>query len=141
MKTPSIWFWIIAGLFVLWNAFGCYLYVLDVSMTDAQYAETYGEVMAAAREFYPGWATAAYALAVWGGLLAAVLLLLRRKLSSTLFIISLVSAIICFIPNFISQPLREAGGATFWLMPVIVVLIGVVEVWFTRRESAKGTLR
>lgn len=141
MKKPTIWFWVIAGIFLLWNAFGCYLYVLEVTLTDAQYAEMHGDVMAAARDFYPSWALAAFALAVWGGLLASVLLLLRRRLAATIFFISLIAAIICFIPNFISTPLREAGGTTFWVMPLIVVVIGLVEVWFARRESVKGSLR
>lgn len=141
MKKPTTWFWVIAGIFLLWNAFGCYLYVIDVSLTDAQYAEKYGQVMADARHFYPSWAFAAYAVAVWGGLVAAGLLLLRRRLAVTAFVISLIAAAICFIPNFISAPLREAGGATYWLMPLIVVAIGLVEVWFARRESAKGSLR
>ncbi len=63
MKKPTIWFWVIAGIFLLWNAFGCYLYVLEVTLTDAQYAEMHGDVMAAARDFYPSWALAAFALA------------------------------------------------------------------------------
>lgn len=141
MNKSQIWFWMVAATFLIWNVFGCYLYILDVTMTDAQYAAAYGEEMAAARSIYPVWAVAAYAVAVWGGLLAALLLLLRRRLSATVFTISLVSAIICFIPNFTSTPLREAGGSTFWLMPVIVIVIGLVEIWFARRKIADGILR
>jgi hypothetical protein len=141
MKKPSIGFWVIAALFLLWNAFGCYLYLAEVTMTDAQYVEVYGEAKAAARDFYPAWAMAAFAVAVWGGLLGAVLLLLRRGLSVSLFALSLVAAVICFIPSFISAPLREAAGATFWVMPVIVVLIGCAQLWFARRSRANGTLK
>jgi hypothetical protein len=141
MKKPSIGFWVIAALFLLWNVIGCGLYLVEVTMTDAQYAEAYGEAMAAARDFYPAWAVAAYAVAVWGGLLGAILLLLRRGLSVTLFSLSVIAAVIGFIPSFISAPLREAAGTTFWVMPVIVVFIGLVEVWFARRSRANGMLR
>ena len=141
MKKPSIGFWVIAALFLLWNAIGCGLYLVEVIMTDAQYAEAYGEALAAARDLHPTWAVAAYAVAVWGGLLGAILLLLRRGLSVTLFTISVIAAVIGFIPSFISAPLREAAGTTFWLMPVIVVFIGLVEVWFARRSRSNGTLK
>jgi len=141
MNKPSIWFWVVAGLFLLWNVIGCYFYIVDVTMSDAQYAEQFGAEMAAVRPLYPVWAIAAFAIAVWGGLVAAVLLLLRRALSVPIFILSLIASLICFIPNFTMAPLREAAGATVWVMPLLIVVIGVVEIWFSRRERAKGTLR
>lgn len=141
MRKPSIWFWMIAAAFLIWNAYGCYIYILEVTMSDAQYAEAFGDTMAAARHLYPSWAIAAFAIAVWGGLLGSILLLLRRGLSATVFGLSLAAAVICFIPNFVSAPLREAGGATFWVMPLIVVLICCAQVWFSRRERMSGRLR
>lgn len=141
MKKPSIWFWVIAALFLLWNAFGCYLYLAEATMTDAQYVEVHGAAMAEVRHLYPVWAMAAFAVAVWGGLLGAVLLMLRRGLSVTLFALSLAAAAICFIPSFVSAPMREAAGATFWVMPVIVVLIGCAQLWFARRQRQAGQFR
>ncbi|GHA99960.1 hypothetical protein GCM10009069_23470 [Algimonas arctica] len=141
MRKPPVWFWVIAAAFLIWNAFGCYLYVVEVTMTDAQYVVMYGEDMAAVRDLYPAWAIAAFATAVWGGLLGAILLLARRGLSATVFGLSLAASVVCFIPNFVSTPLREAGGSTFWVMPLIVVLIGCVQVWFSRRERVNGRLR
>lgn len=110
-------------------------------MTDAQYAEAYGEAKAAVRDLYPVWAVAAYALAVWSGLIAAVLFLLRRRLSPTVFVFSLIAAVVCFIPVFVSAPLRSSGGSTFWVMPAIVVLLGIIEIWYARRKRADGTLK
>lgn len=141
MKKPSTWFWVIAALFLIWNIFGCILYVVEMTMSDVRYAEVYGAAKASVRDVYPTWAVAAFAVAVWGGLLAAILLLLRRRPSATIFLISVVAAAICFIPVFASTPLREAGGSTFWLMPVIVVVIGGVQVWYARRKIADGTVR
>ncbi|MGJ8560895.1 MAG: hypothetical protein ACSHX3_11720 [Litorimonas sp.] len=141
MKKPSIWFWVIAAILVVWNLFGCALYILDVTTTDARYAELYGDAKAAARGYYPTWATAAFAVAVWSGLLASGFLLLRRSLSVPIFFVSLVAAILCFIPVFVSTPLRESGGETFWVMPTLVIAIGLFQVWFARRKRADGTLK
>ena len=138
---PTTLFWILGIVFLLWNLMGCGIYLMDTMMSDAAYVEAHGAEMAAAREFYPVWATAFYAIAVWGGLVAAILLLLRKRLSVSLFILSLLAAVICFIPNFTNETLRAAGGSTFWLMPLIVVFLGMVEVWFSRSQRAKGVLR
>lgn len=138
---PSTLFWILGIIFLLWNLMGCGIYLMDTMMSDAAYVEAYGAEMAAAREFYPTWATGAYAIAVWGGLVAAILFLLKKRLSVSLFVLSLLAAVICFIPNFTNETLRAAGGSTFWVMPVIVVLIGIFEVWFSRLQRAKGVLR
>lgn len=138
---PGVLFWVFGVAFLLWNLMGCGIYLMDVLMSDAAYADAYGEKMAAAREFYPAWATAAYAIAVWGGLVAAVLFLLRKRVSAKLFVVSLVSALICFIPTFTNEVLRDAGGAMFWLMPLVVVILGVVEVLYSRKQVAEGILR
>lgn len=138
MKKPTLLFWVIAALILLWNAFGCYLYLTEVTMTDVQYAKVHGDAMAEVRHLYPAWAMAAFALVVWGGLLGAILLLLRRGLCVTFFGLSLVAAIICFIPSFISAPMREAAGTTFWVMPVTVVLLGCAQLWFARQQRQAG---
>lgn len=139
-KPPAL-FWILGALFVIWNLFGCAAYLMDNMMSDAAYAETYGAEMAAVRDLYPVWAMASYAIAVWGGLVAAILFLLRKKLAVPIFILSLISAIICFIPSFTMDALRNAAGDMFWFMPALVVILGVFEVWYARRMRAKGILR
>ena len=140
-KKPGTLFWVLGVAFLIWNIFGCGIYLADAMMSDAAYAEAYGEKMAAARDFYPTWATAFYATAVWVGLVAAILFLLRKRLSAILFIVSLIAAMICFIPNFTSDVLREAGGATFWVMPLIVTVLGLVETLYSRKQAAQHILR
>ncbi|MDB2439764.1 hypothetical protein N9W89_13710 [Hellea sp.] len=142
-KTPW-WFWLLGGLFLLWNVIGCAIYLMDQMTADATLLESYaerGQAMLDARNAYPIWATAAYALAVWIGLLASILFLMRKKLSSTLFIVSLIFALICFIPTFTNAVVKAGGGDSYWVMPVIVVLIGAFEVLFARKMQSRGVLR
>lgn len=112
------------------------MYVFDKTLSDEKYTEMYGEAMTATRDIYPLWATGAYAIAVWGGLLAAICLLLRKKVALPLFVISLIAAIICFIPVFTESAFAEASEGTHWVMPVIVVVLGLIEIWWTRRKIA-----
>jgi len=137
---PSPVFWGLGIAFLLWNAFGCYMYYLDKTLSDAKYAEAYGEPMAAIRDAYPAWATAAYAIAVFGGLLAAILFLMRKKLALPLFILSLIAAIISFSWGFITPEFKEAAGNSHWVMPVIVIVIGLIEIFVARKKVNKGIL-
>lgn len=139
-RNVSPLFWVIGMLFLLWNAFGCYLYYMDQTMSEAAYAEAYGAPLAAVRDIYPSWATAAYAIAVWGGLLAAILFLLRKKLALPLFVVSLVAAIISFSWGFMTPEFKAAAGSNHWVMPVIVIGLGLVEVFVSRMKVAKGIL-
>lgn len=139
MKPPTA-FWVLGVLFLLWNAFGCYLYYMDNTMTDAAYAEAYGQAMVDVKHLYPSWATAGYAIGVWGGLVAAIMFLLRKKLALPIFILSLVGAFVSFVWVFINAEYKAAAGSTFWVMPVIVLAIGVFEIWVSRKKIAKGYL-
>ncbi len=142
MKTTvGALFWIVGIALLVWNLFGCAIYLMDKFATDADLlAMKNGEAMVASRGVYPIWATAAFAIAVWGGLVAVVTLLLRMRLSVMLFVISLVAALICFIPTFTMPVVKAAGGNTYWVMPVIVVVLGLFQIWWSRRQSALGHL-
>lgn len=138
---PPVLFWLLGGLFLLWGLMGCGMYLAEVMMSDEAYGEAFGADLLAVRDVYPVWAIAGYASAVWSGLLAAILFLLRKRLSAVIFVFSLLAAIIGFIPSFTNSVLREAAGPSFWVMPLIVVVLGSFEVWYSRKQSAKGILR
>ena len=93
-----------------------------------------------ARHAYPVWATAAYAIAVWGGLVASILYLMRKQVAVTLFVVSLIAAIICFIPTFTNTTVKAGDGDSYWVMPVIVVLLGMLEIWWSHKQKAQGFL-
>lgn len=139
-KKGGALFWILGALFLLWNAFGCYMYYIDQTLPDAKYADMYGEALTALRHAYPTWSVAAYAIAVWGGLLAAILYLLKKRWAAPIFMVSLIAAAISFIWGFTNAEYKAAAGGSFWVMPVIVVLLGCLEVWWSRKKTADGTL-
>ena len=89
-KNTKTSFLIVGIIFLLWNLIGCLMYVLNKMTPVEKVAETQGPVMAAALEAYPAWATGANAIAVWVGLIAAICLLMRKKIAFPLFILSLI---------------------------------------------------
>ena len=138
---PTTLFWVVAALFLIWGLIGCGIYLMDKLMTDEAVLKFGGQVALDARQAYPIWATAAYAIAVWGGLIAAILFLMRKKFSVILFVVSLIAAVICFIPTFTDPIVKEAGGSTFWVMPLVVVSLGIFEIFYSRKQRANGILR
>lgn len=137
---PTGLFWVVGLLFLAWNIFGCAGYLMHTLPSDTAYAETWGDAMAAVRHKYPAWSMAAYAIAVWGGLLAAILLLLRKKFAVPLFILSLLAAIISFIWGITNEEAKAASGDGAWVMPVMVVMLGLFEIWWARRARARNII-
>lgn len=79
VKTP--WhLWAIAVVAVFWNGFGGYDYVMTQTGNAAYLAQFTAE-QRAYFDSYPMWMEAVWAIGVWGGVLGAVLLLLRNKLA------------------------------------------------------------
>lgn len=139
-KSPNVFFWFLGGLFLVWNGIGCAAYLMDQTMSDAAYAEAFGDAMLSVRDKYPTWSIAAYAIAVWSGLLAAILLLLRKKLCVPLFILSFIAAIISFIWGLTNEEAKAAAGGSAWVMPVLVIGLGLIEIWWSRKKASDGTL-
>ena len=87
-KAPTS-FWVIAVLSLLWNAFGCFDYVMTASRNPGYLAQFPPEMINFLDSF-PYWATAAWALGVWGSLAGSVLLLLRSRYAVHAFAVSLL---------------------------------------------------
>lgn len=141
-STASLpkWFWIIAGAAVLWNLMGVAAYLGDVMMSEEALAQMPQEQRALA-ESTPAWVTGVFAVAVFAGLGGAILLLIRKKLAVTVFSVSLAAVVVqmgyvLFVQNAIS--VLGAGAAA---MPVAIVVIAALLVWFSRSSSAKGWLQ
>ena len=138
-RVPA-WFWIVSGLALLWEAMGCYAYVTQVSMTADQLAampEGQRELWAS----MPAWVTAAYAIAVWGGLLGAIALLLRRGWALPLFAISLLAVLVQFGWSFLIAGAAEKVGSSAYALPAAIIVIGALLVWFASTASRRGWLR
>lgn len=139
---PGAAFWVLGVLFLLWNAFGCFLYYMDMTMSDQAYTEAYGQAMTDLRPLTPAWVSGFYAIAVWGGLLASILYLLKKKWAVPLFMLSLVGIVISMSWGLFSADVREAAGGVgaALVMPIIVGGIVVFQVWWSKKQAANGNL-
>lgn len=138
-KNPT-WFWILASFALIWNLLGVMAYIGQVMIPP----EALADLPAEQRNFIlntPAWAIGAFAIAVWGGALGSVLLLLRRKQAMIVFVISLIGILVQLYYNFFVGGAMDVYGPGGMIMPVMVLIFGVVLVWFSDYASKKGWLR
>jgi len=137
---PPMWFWIVAVLALLWEAMGCFAYVTQMTMSEearAALPPLQQRIWAA----MPGWATAAYAVAVWTGLAGALLLLLRRKWAQWAFLVSLAGVLAqfgwFFLGNDLTRQMPLAESAPF---PAVIIVLAAALWWFSGWSGKRGWL-
>ncbi len=136
VKLPT-WFWIVAVAALLWNLLGVMAFVGQVTLTPEALAEMEpGE--RALYENVPIWATIAFALAVFGGALGCVLLLLRKRLASTVFLISLIGIVVQMGYNFFLSGSLAVYGPGALAMPVMILVIGAGLLLFSKHAAKVG---
>jgi hypothetical protein len=136
-SKPPIWFTIVAVLALIWNAFGVMAYIMQVTMS----AEALAALPEAEQALYidlPAWYTGAFAIAVFGGALASLALLLRKGAAYPLFMISFAGILVQMVYNFFMSRAVEVYGPGGMIMPVMVLLIGGALIQLARAAKTKG---
>jgi hypothetical protein len=131
------WFKLAAIASVLFMAIGCAGYLASVLTDPSSFPADQRNLMAAR----PIWMIAAYAIAVWIGLLGSVLLLMRRKAAEPLLLISLIAAIFTFIPYVIVPAVSDLDTTNDIAVAVVVLAITWTIFWFARHSRQRGWLR
>jgi hypothetical protein len=86
---------------------------------------------------FPSWAVAFWAVAVWGGVLGTILLLLKKRLAVPVFMVSFLSMVVTSVYNFIlSDGLEMMGGVGPLLFSALVFLVAL-GLWIYSRAMAK----
>jgi len=140
IKLP-VWFWIASIFFLLWNLMGVMSFIGHTFITEEALAlkpenerALYGE--------YPLWTTIVFAIAVIAGFFGSLGIVLRKKWSKLVLIISLVAIIPQMVHNvFFTKSIEVYGAVQAATMPVMVVLFGVFLVWFSHYAIKKNWLK
>ena len=138
-RSTPWWFWVVAGVSLLWNAFGGFDYTMShvqgeaymrsAGMTDPQLA-----FMAA----YPSWMHAVWAVGVWGSVAGSLLLLARSRWSMHAFALSTLGAVGSLIHTATAPGGEVMGGLAF---PIVIVVICILLAGFAWAMTKRGVLR
>lgn len=136
MEQPPKWYLPVAIVALLWNLVGCAAYLADVMLTPEDVAQMTAaqQAMYAAR---PAWSVAATAIAVWGGALGCLGLILRKRWATPLLIASLAALVVQDISLFALSPAAAKPDAAAFAIQGVVLLIGVGLVLLARKATAQ----
>jgi len=138
-ETPMT-HWLIAGAGLIWNFFGLMIYVMTVRATPEQLAAQYDAAQIAFMESVPVWATSANAIAVTAGVLACILLLMKRSLALPLFIVSLVALLVQDLHSFVLEDVISVFGMVPAYIQGTVLAVQIGLIFYTRSAKNKGLL-
>jgi hypothetical protein len=141
LARAPVHLWIVGILALLWNAYGAFDYVMS-QIQDAAYLAQFSDADRLYFAAFPGWAVAAWALGVWGGVAGSLLLLARSRHAEFAFGLSLVGLLVATIYQHVlaAMPADLKTGA----MVAITVAIWAVATGlfvYAHRMRARGLLR
>ncbi|MCD2258870.1 hypothetical protein [Psychroserpens luteolus] len=134
-NKPPVWFWIVSVLALIWNLLGVGAYLSRHFMTDEMIAELEPQLQFEMAYEHPAWYTAIFAIAVFGGVLGCLGLLLRKKWAYLLFIISFL----CATAQQIYYVMEVEG--TDKVMPIMIVIVCLFLIWFSKMAKSKTWIK
>jgi hypothetical protein len=128
-------FRLIGVVALIWNVMGIMNYFgqMNADMVAAM-PETHRAII----EGRPAWATTGFAIAVFGGALGCLLLLLRKPAAFNLFIASLAGVIVQMIHTLGIVGSIDFTGFEITMMIVMPLVVAAFLVWYSRQAESKG---
>src|SRR5687767_13959454 len=128
-RTP-VHLWIVGIVALLWNAIGCYDYLMtrmrNTECFEAMMPAVDPQAMLAWVDGFPIWAQFGWGLGVWGGLIGSLLLLARSRYAMWAFALSLFGAVLGLGYQIVSAPpLPGAEGPMVEAMPYVIIAVAL----------------
>ena len=140
-NKPNKWFWIIGIIALLWNLMGVSRYIMEAYNVES-FRSQFNEAQLALMDGSPAWLTGVFAIAVFSGLLACFVFLMKRKLAVLLFGVSLLFVLIQMIAVWTTTNSIEVFGTLdAVVMPMFVIIISIFLYYYSKGAAQKGWLR
>jgi hypothetical protein len=128
-------FWVICVVALIFNVMGVVNYFAQMNADSlASFPESYRPII----EGRPAWATGGFAIAVFGGALGCLLLLLRKSAAFYVLIASLFGVIVTMMHIF-----GVTGFSSFeiWMGVLIQLVVAAFLIWYSKLAERKGWIR
>src|SRR6266513_3803676 len=141
MKDESVggvhWsFWIIGAVALIWNVMGV---INFFGQMNADALAAMPKAQRAIIEGRPAWATGAFAIAVFGGALGSLLLLLRKSAAYYLFIAALLGVIVQLIHTLgIARPAIDFSPLEILMIILMPLVVAAFLIWYSKWAESKA---
>ena len=139
-NKPAAWFWIISVISLVWNLMGVMAFFMEVTMTP-EAIQAMPEAERSLHTDIPVWTIVCFAIAVFGNTLGSILLLLRKQLAVLVFTVSFFFTLAQMIYTVFISDLVAVQGVEATIFPAVIVLSGILFIWFARASAAKGWVK
>lgn len=133
-RAPA-WLRIVALLALVWNLIGVYFYLVHVGTIDGPAMSDADRALA---ETMPVWATACFAIGVFGGTLGSLGLLLLKSWARILLLLSFLALLAeqtwYLLLSGTQVGLEQAA------LPVIILVVAALLAWLAGNAQKKGWL-
>ncbi len=119
---------------LLWNLLGCAAFYADLRLTPEDVAKL-GAAQQAMHASRPAWSVAATGIAVIAGALGCVGLILRKRWSFALLVLSLVGVVVQDISMFAMSRAAAAPDTTALVLQGVVFVVAVALVLLARKAT------
>jgi hypothetical protein len=136
-KTAPKWVLLAGVTLILWNLGGCIMFVLDMIRTPDELASLPQDQQKLWAQM-PAWAWAAYGVSTFGGLLAAVGIVIRKRWAAHLALLSVVAILANFFPTFFMSEGVDVWQPQFFVLPLVILIIALLQLWLARKANQKG---
>jgi len=138
MSTPT-WLKSLAWAALVWNLLGVIAFAMQVMMTPEMISKLPTDQQAAYSNI-PLWSTIAFAIAVFGGLLGCILLLMKKALAIPIFAVSLSAILLQQYYNFVVINSIELLGLSAVFMPIFVITIAILLLYISIKGKQQSWL-
>jgi len=129
-------FWAIGAVTLIWNVMGVINFLVQA---NADALASFPESHRAIVEGRPAWATGAFAIAVFGGALGCLLLLLRKSAAYYLFIASLLGVIVQLIHTLgIARSTINFSPLDILMIILMPLVVAAFLTWYSKWAESKG---
>jgi len=128
-------FWLISIFILIWNILGCINFFVQM---NPDMVTSYRDSEQAIIQDRPLWATVGFAIAVFGGALGCILLLLKKTTAFYLFIASLVGVGIATVHTLILN-INFGMGEIIGII-IMPTVVAVFSIWYSQYVKGKGWL-
>lgn len=140
-STRTPWhLWVVGGLAFVWSVFGAFDYLMTQTR-NADYLSAFTAEQLAYFNSFPRWVVSAWAVGVWGGVLGALLLLLRKRWAVWVFLASLLAIVVTTIHSYILSNGMDVVGDAFSLVFTAVIFVVALGLFlYARAMHRRGVL-
>ena len=134
IKSNVHWsFWLISILMLIWNVMGCINFFVQM---NPEMISSYRESEQAIIQGRPIWATVAFAIAVFGGALGCIFLILKKSVAFYIFIASLLGVVVTTVYTLgVGIDFGTGEIISIIFMPVAVAAF---LIWYSKYAESKG---